>query len=59
MQMYEVYTISDRVPWKILDFGFWNEENGLVLSNANKWVRRNNLEVTSDEVFIVVDFNDD
>ena len=49
--MYEVYTISDHVPWKILDYGFWNEDNGLVLSNANKWVRRNNLEVTSDEVF--------
>ena len=45
LEMYEFYEIHKSKPRKILSYGEWSLEKGLILPNEGKWVRRKDLEV--------------
>ena len=44
-RLYEFYEIHKSKPRKILSYGNWSQEKGLIFPNGDKWVRRQNLEV--------------
>ena len=44
-RLYEFYEIHKSKPRKILSYGNWSQEKGLIFPNEDKWVRRQNLEV--------------
>ena len=43
--LWEMYQIHQNIPKKILKYGKWSIEKGLIIENKSKWDRRKNLEV--------------
>ena len=43
--LWEMYQIHQNIPEKILKYGKWSVEKGLIIDNKSKWDRRKNLEV--------------
>ena len=51
LAIYEFYEIHESKPRKILSYGKWTIERGLILSIEDKWNRRKDLEVLYNNLF--------
>ena len=50
--IWEMYDIHPETPRKIRLLGKWTEEDGFHLEEVRKWIRRNDMEVLTQNLFL-------